>query len=262
VFLHIETQGQGFPLVLAHGFGGSSRNFFPQARSLRSSYQVWMYDARGHARSGAPENVEAHGWPCLVADFDKVVACPAVNAADTASKRVLAGGLSLGAATALFWALQNQDRVRGLVLAAYPECTSEMRSWAADFANCIESNGIDSAGRQFVWGGEGRFQATDARLVRQGFLEHSPPSLAAILRFALAEIPDISALSDELGGFCVPTLVVVGAEDARSQGASRTLVEAIPNARLAVIENAGHVVNLSQWADFNRHLAEFARHCE
>ena len=32
---HIEVEGDGPVVVLAHGFGGSARNFAPQARALR-----------------------------------------------------------------------------------------------------------------------------------------------------------------------------------------------------------------------------------
>ena len=256
--LHVQSYGQGAPMVLAHGFGGSCRNFFPQIRALRASHQLWVYDARGHARSGTPRTAEAHAWPCLVGDFGRVVGSATRH---SSSQTVLAGGLSLGAATALFWAIQNRTRTRGLVLAAYPDSTDEMRNWAAHFARSIECLGIDQAGQECVWGDHGRFQTSDAQLVRRGFLEHRPASLAAILRFSLGKIPDIAQLDSELRGLRVPTLVVVGANDAPSLRASHRLVELLPEARLAIISDAGHVANLSQPGDFNRHVVEFAQHC-
>lgn len=257
--LHIEAHGNGLPLVLAHGFGGSSRNFLPQARALERTYRVWLYDARGHARSEAPSALESFGWPCLVSDFNRVVNQSLTEGASRKDDRVIAGGLSLGAATALFWAIRNQEAVKGLVLAAYPNCNAETRIWATNFARQIEAEGIDSAGNQFVWGPSGRFTAEDARLIRRGFLEHSVLGLSAVLRQAVAKIPDISKFSDDLDRFHVPTLIVAGANDTLSLATSRWIAATLPNAHLNIIENAGHVVNLSQPREFNEELAKFLR---
>src|SRR5439155_1234249 len=49
--LHVEVEGSGPVVVLAHGFGGSARNFLSQARALRDRYRIVRFDARGHARS-------------------------------------------------------------------------------------------------------------------------------------------------------------------------------------------------------------------
>jgi pimeloyl-ACP methyl ester carboxylesterase len=38
-------------LCLLHGFGGSARNWRPQARALRERARVAAFDVRGHARS-------------------------------------------------------------------------------------------------------------------------------------------------------------------------------------------------------------------
>src|SRR5690349_2261051 len=45
--LHVERQGSGPAVVLAHGFGGSARNFRPQARALADACTLLTYDARG-----------------------------------------------------------------------------------------------------------------------------------------------------------------------------------------------------------------------
>jgi pimeloyl-ACP methyl ester carboxylesterase len=170
---------------------------------------------------------------------------------------LVVGGLSLGAATALLWALKRPHAVAGLVLAAYPESTGAMRDWALDFASQIERDGIDKAGFQFIWGPDGRFEMKDSRQIRRGILEHPPAALVAILRQAMAQIPEISTLRQELEQFRVPILLVVGDRDGRSIAVSRLIADAAPNARLAIIEDAGHVVNLSQPATFNQELARF-----
>jgi pimeloyl-ACP methyl ester carboxylesterase len=94
-------------------------------------------------------------------------------------------------------------------------------------------------------------------MIRRGFLEHSPQALAGILSLALAKIPDIGSIAPALRKITIPTLVIVGGDDERSLDASRTLASSMPNSRLAIIEGASHVVNLSQPGAFNQELAQF-----
>src|SRR5438045_9484216 len=95
--LHVEVEGSGPVVVLAHGFGGSARNFGPQARALRDRYRVVRFDARGHARSDAPDDPRAYRPEAFVADVGRVLD---VAGADVAG----VGGLSLAAGIALRFA--------------------------------------------------------------------------------------------------------------------------------------------------------------
>ena len=253
----MEAHGSGPPLVLSHGFAGSARNFLPEVRAQSNSRRIWLYDSRGHARSEAPQSELAYSWDCLISDFDHVVRQSLEETDTLASPRLVVGGLSLGAATALFWALRHPGAVQGLVLAAYPESTDEMRSWALQFATHIERDGLDQAGSKFIWGAQGRYEVTDSRRIRRGILEHSPWALVSILRQAMARIPDIGTLREELEQFRVPTLLVVGDHDRSSIAVSRLIADAVPSVRLAIIRGAGHVVNLSQPATFNEELSHF-----
>src|SRR5213593_3269207 len=111
--LHVEVEGSGPVVVLAHGFGGSARNFLPQARGLRDRYRIVRFDARGHARSEAPAEASAYTPEAFVADLGRVLDQVGARAA-------IVGGLSMGAGTALRFALAHPGRVQGLVLAAFP----------------------------------------------------------------------------------------------------------------------------------------------
>ncbi len=249
--LHVEHSGTGPALVLAHGFGGSSRNFRPQARYFAARRTTWLYDARGHARSGAPPSPQQYDEAQLVGDFARVV-----QAAGDPSAVV--GGLSLGAYTALRYALSASQPPRGLILAAFPSPGSAARErWALGFADAISEHGLDVAGAEFVWAEASRFDPKAAALIRQGFLEHTPHALAAILRNVLATLPAPSQLADELRAFECPVLVVVGSEDRESLAPSEELALLLPRVRRVVVPGAGHVVNLADPARFNQAVAEF-----
>ena len=244
--LHVATEGEGPCVVLGHGFAGSARNFRPQLRALRGRYRGVAFDARGHARSAAPRAPGAYGIERFVSDLGRVL-----ERAECAAAVV--GGLSMGALVGLRFALAHPERVRGLVLASFPAPPSH----ALAFADSIEREGLEAAGARFVWGPDSGLDAAGAALVRQGFLEHPPHALAAVLRELIAVQPPLDTWAPRLGALTVPALVVAGERDAGSLAASRRLAAALPDARLVVIEGAGHVVNLARPDAFNEALLEF-----
>ena len=260
VELHVESEGTGPPVVLAHGFGGSARNFRPQARALRNRYRVILYDARGHARSAAPRDPALYTAEQLMLDMGRVLERVQADPEEP----VVAGGLSMGAGTALAFALARPERVRALVLAAFPPGAQEGREetlrqadWALAFADAIERKGLEAAGAEFAWGPRSGFDAKTARLVRQGMLEHPAYALAHLLRQVLAEQRSAAELAPQLRWLRVPALVLVGAQDPLSRGPSEVLGRSLRGARLVVIPGAGHIVNLAAPRDFNAALADF-----
>jgi len=250
VALHVEVHGEGPVLVLGHGFGGSARNFRPQLRALREGYRVAVFDARGHARSGAPGEADAYRPECFVADVGRVL--------DRAgADRGTVGGLSMGAAVALRFAREHPERVSGLVLASFPDAGGGLAGVAREFADSLERDGLESAGALFVWGDPQAAGSSDAPLIRQGFLEHSPQALAHTLRGLMALQPPATQLAAELGQLEIPVLLIAGERDAASLAASQALDTALPNSRLVVVSRAGHVVNLVRPREFNAALLEF-----
>src|SRR5690242_3405382 len=111
--LHVEIDGHGPTIVLGHGFGGSARNFRSQVRGLAPEFRVVRFDARGHARSETPAEAAAYVADAFVNDVGRVL--DAAGADDA-----VVGGVSMGAGVALRFALAHPERVRGLVLAAFP----------------------------------------------------------------------------------------------------------------------------------------------
>jgi len=249
--LHVEVDGAGPVVVLMHGLGGSARNWGPQVRALRSGHRVVRFDARGHARSEAPTAPESYAPEAFVADVGRVLD----QVGDT---RATIAGLSMGAGIAVRWALANLERVTALVLAAFPGSRdgAGFASVALAFADAIERRGLEAAGAEFVWGDDSRLDSA-GRLVRQGFLEHPPHALMWTLRKLVATQPSVEELAPALARLVMPALIVVGAEDRGSVEPSRTLAQALPNARLVVVPGAGHVVNLQAPKEFNAALLEF-----
>jgi pimeloyl-ACP methyl ester carboxylesterase len=240
-------------IVLGHGFAGSARNFGPQSRALAGRFRIVRFDARGHARSGAPEDPAAYTPAAFTEDVGRVLDQVKIE-------RAVVGGLSMGAGVALRFALAHPERVRGLVLAAFPpgaDVEGSVASVASAFADAIERDGLEAAGERFVWGPDSGLDASSAAQVRRGFLEHPPHGLAHTLRGLIALQPSVEALVDAASNLAVPALVVVGADDRMSAEPSRALAGLLPDTRLVEIPGAGHVVNLTHPIEFNGALRTF-----
>jgi pimeloyl-ACP methyl ester carboxylesterase len=252
--LYFESTGTGPPLVFAHGFSGSARNWRPQIRAFRGQNRVLVYDQRGHARSPAPHATpDRYSRAAFVADVAEILDREAIS-------RAVACGLSLGAGVMLAFALAHPERVRGLVLASFPAGLGRAGAFSGSaqaMASVLESDGVEVAGARFVWGSESGLDERGAALVRQGFVEHDPLALAQILRGVLGEVSamlDEPALDERLA---MPVLLVAGSRDTGSLEATRRLASRLPHARVELIEGAGHVVNLSATAAFNEILGDF-----
>ncbi len=86
-------------------------------------------------------------------------------------------------------------------------------------------------------------------------MEESPDKMVARSLEAMAGRPDSSSLLPRIR---VPTLIIAGAEDKVMPITSAQALKAgIPESRLVVIGEAGHMVNMEEPEAFNTELGEF-----
>ena len=102
-----DEEGEGPPLVLLHGLSATRRNVLQGSRLLarRAATGSIAYDARGH---GASSPRPSYGYADLVDDLEAVLA-------DRGVERPSWSGSSMGAATAMAFALEHPERVPALV---------------------------------------------------------------------------------------------------------------------------------------------------
>src|SRR6056300_771471 len=115
--LSFQRQGSGIPFVWGHGLTSSMElegEFLNlDWASIEPHADVVRYDARGHGLSTLTTNLDDYSWAHL-AD-DQIALADALDIAT-----YVAGGASMGAATALHVAVRAPLRMRGLVLAIPP----------------------------------------------------------------------------------------------------------------------------------------------
>jgi len=137
--LAVEQHGEGPAVVGLHGLTATRRYVLMGSRTLeRSGRRVVLYDARGHGAS-APAPGGDYSYAALSGDLEAVIDGLGVE-------RALLVGASMGAHTAIRFALEHPQRVAGLavVTPAYdPEhFPSELDRWDA-LARGLRERGID-----------------------------------------------------------------------------------------------------------------------
>jgi pimeloyl-ACP methyl ester carboxylesterase len=176
--------------------------------------------------------------------------------------RATIAGLSMGGYVALAFYKQFPSRVRTLVLAdtraqADTEEAKQTRAQHAEKALTEGMAGIADIMLPKLLTPETVSKRPEVvKRVRDMMLKTKPEGAAAALR-GMAEREDQTELLPQIS---VPTLILVGAEDAITPVAdSEKMHHAIAGSRLVVLENAGHVSNLERTEQFNQALLDFQK---
>jgi pimeloyl-ACP methyl ester carboxylesterase len=229
-----EAVGEGPPIMLCHGITATRHSVIHGSRRLeRAGHTVISYDARGHGESDPAPAGAGYGYPELRGDLASTIDEQAGGGA------VLLAGHSMGAHTAVAFALEDPTRVAGLVVIgpAYDGEIGErsLRYWDG-LAAALEQDGIDGfvAYIDRVQGIDPRWRDSVLRFTRERMERHRhPEALVAALREVPRSRPFRSLA--ELEGLAVPTLVVAS-HDAADPGHPYAVAEAyaarIPGARL------------------------------
>jgi pimeloyl-ACP methyl ester carboxylesterase len=254
-----ESVGEGPPIVLCHGITATRRYVVHGSRMLeRAGHTVVSYDARGHGESDPAPGGRGYGYPELVGDLERVVATTVGG-----EKRFVLAGHSMGAHTAIAYALRHPERLRGLVVIG-PTFDGEISTQALAYwdglAAALERGGADG----FVDYID-RNQETDPawrdsvlRFTRERIAAHRhPQALVAALREVPRSRP-FEAMS-ELESLAVPALVVAS-NDAADPGHPRCIAaayaELMPRARLTE-EGEGQSPLAWQGGKLSREIATF-----
>ncbi len=253
-----EAAGEGSPIVLCHGITATRRYVVHGSRSLeRAGHRVVSYDARGHGESDPSPAGEDYGYPRLVADLERVVE------AELGEGRFVLAGHSMGAHTAVAYALRHQERLAGLAVIgpAYAgEISSESLSYWEGLASALEADGVDGfvAYIDRKQGIDPAWRESVLRFTRERISLHRRPE--ALVR-ALREVPRSRPFGslEELAGLEVPALVVASNDEAdpgHPYETAAAYAEALPQARL-VSEGEGESPLAWQGGKLSRELAAF-----
>jgi pimeloyl-ACP methyl ester carboxylesterase len=228
------------PVVLLHGLTATRRYVVMGSRTLqRAGYRVLAYDARGHGQS-TPAPRRAYGYEHLADDLLAVLDAAGIE-------RAVLAGASMGAHTAVRFALEHPERIAALALitpAFDPAISSrdehELARWDA-LARGLRDGGVEGFVRAYdlaavpeVW------RNTVETVLRQRLSAHEHPSAVAD---ALEVVPRSRPFEElaSLAAIAAPTLVVASRDEADPEhplAVAELYAHTIPRARL-VVEQAG-----------------------
>ena len=261
--VHVKTLGHGNPVfILLHGFGASLFSWHAVMELFSHYGRVIAYDRpafglterpmtwTGENPYGALFNVEL-----LLGVLDHF----------NVQKAILVGN-SAGGTVAMQFALQHRDRVQALILvdpAVYESGsglswlrpfykTPEMNHLGPLIVRSIEHSGIDLI--KLAW-------YNPSNITSETMDGYTKPLMAenwdrALWFFTAASQP--SSLPERLGEFTLPVLVISGISDKIVPTAdSIRLAGELPQAKLIIIPQAGHVPQEEQPALFMQAVDEF-----
>lgn len=246
-----EERGSGLPLLLIHGFPLNKEMWQPQLAALSDRARILAPDLRGHGESQAvpgPYSMEQ-----LAGD------CHALLEATGTSGRVVVAGLSMGGYVTLAFYRKYPHRVAGLVLAATragedsPEGKTN-RDKAAEKARAQGPAAVaaDLLPKMLA----PNTYATNPALVSnvQVIMEKTALEGMVGALMGMKARPDSTALLPHIE---VPTLILHGADDQLFPATEAgDMQAAMPNARLVLLQDAGHLLNLEQAVLFNQAMRE------
>lgn len=232
--LHGEVAGEGSPIVLCHGITATRRYVVHGSRALeRAGHRVVSYDARGHGESDPAPPGEGYGYPQLVGDLERVIE------AEVGEGGFVLAGHSMGAHTAIAYAIAHPQRLAGLVVIG-PVFTGETSASSLAYwdglAAALEQGGADGfveyiAGHQGI---DSAWRDSVLRFTRERILlQRHPEALVEALREVPRSRPFESL--DDLAGLDLPALVVASNDEAdpgHPFEVAAAYAEALPRARL------------------------------
>ena len=240
VQIYYEAHGEGYPVLLTHGYSATAQMWQPQLAALSSRYRFISWDMRGHGRSDSPEDPGQYSHAACVADMAALL-----DAAG--AERAVLSGLSLGGFVSLEFLLEHPDRVDAVMLFdTGPGYRSDQarQQWndrALKTADRLERDGIAALG--------GSAEAD--------YGHRSAHGLALAARGMLAQRD--GRVIEALPSVKVPVLVLIGARDKAFLPAADYIAAKIPGAVQVVVPDAGHVSNADQPGAFNQSVLDFLR---
>jgi proline iminopeptidase len=276
VDIYCKSVGKGPALVVLHGGPGSDHSdFLPSLHPLARSNRLIFIDERGSGRSERLEDTKKYTLDYMVSDLHHVRKAFGL-------KRFALLGHSFGGLLAQAYAVRYPQTLNRLILAG---TAHSAKTFNADFRRiraalstkdraemaAYEARGIFRSDGRYVRG----YERLCARILAPYMYSRPPPPAEPqsyvsgweVLREMWVRRSDFHVdgnlkgvdFTSQLRTLKVPTLVVLGDRDLVSVQSAEKLAAVLPNAKLVVIPDCGHMMYIDQTQRFNELVSEFLR---
>jgi 3-oxoadipate enol-lactonase len=252
ITLEYEERGEGRPVLLIHGFPLSKEMWEPQLDALGKSAHVLAPDLRGHGKSGGTRGrytIDLFAQDCYEFLEEKGIKEPVVLC-----------GLSMGGYITFAFQRLYPDRVAGMILAATrsaPDSEEGKVKREETIAVALES------------GPEAVAEGMLPKLLSPHNFENNPALVEKVrgimksnsrdgMAGALMSMKDRPDSGNTLKGFEHPALILHGADDQLIPASeAEAMKNSMKNARLEILPQAGHLLNLEQPDLFNQAVQQY-----
>lgn len=244
--------GEGsIPVIFLHGFPFDKSMWKGQLDTLKSSNRVIACDIRGFGKSTDEKtllSIDLFGND-LVAFMDKL----------NIDKAILCG-LSMGGYIALHVLKRFPERFEALILSD-TQCIADTAEVKENRYKAIEQINLDGAAafnEKFIKSVFHPDSLTNKIELVENLRSIVFANSKEIITAGLTALAERSETCSSLKAIRIPTLIICGREDKVTPlGQSEYMHGHIEGASLKIIDNAGHVSNLEQPEEFNKHLLDF-----
>ncbi|HLR67851.1 2-succinyl-6-hydroxy-2,4-cyclohexadiene-1-carboxylate synthase [Virgibacillus alimentarius] len=250
-----EIDGNGPPVVLFHGFTGSTSTWYSVIPVLKEHFQIITVDLPGHGktRTQSPRTMEACCFDIKQLLFHLKLS------------EVHLVGYSMGGRTALSFAMFYPEMVTSLCLESSSpglNSTEERMNRAANdekLASKIEQDGLIAFVHYWenipLFHTQKRLSAVVQQSIRQERLAQTEEGLARSLRY-MGNGKQPSWWS-ELTRFEKPVLLVVGSDDQKFIQINKRMKKRIKSSDLVIVDNSGHAIHVEQPKIFGKIVTAF-----
>lgn len=255
---HVEQCGDGFPLVLLHGFTGAASNWKPFCPMWGQHSTLLMIDLIGHGETESPGDMARYDIKNAANDLKVLLDQLGIEKTDML-------GYSMGGRTAITFASMYPERIRKLVLESTtpglenPEDREARIQQDQKLAMKIETEGIE----RFIdfWESIPLFQSQlnlpkeIREQIRSQRLRNDSVGLANSLRgMGTGAQP---SWWDKLKTFDFDTLLITGELDNKFCKIAADMASELPNATHLSIIDCGHAIHVEEREKFGTIVSEF-----
>ncbi len=263
VSIGVEERGTiGQPaLVLLHGFTGSAASWGEHLESFASSgLRVIALDMLGHGQSDAP--IDPRRYAIEYCERHIVAALAALSVRK--GEAVLLG-YSMGGRIALYTAFSGFFRALILESAspglADPLERIQRRKSDEQLAARIERDGIEAFVEYWeqlpLFASQRRLPYELQRALHEQRLQNRPAGLANSLRGVGTGAQPV--LQERLTTLAIPVLLLAGILDTKFYTIAQDMAQALPNAQVRIVPNAGHAIHIEQPGLFDALVTGFCK---
>ena len=231
VKIYYEVEGEGPPLVLAHGTSGTLNQWRTRgyADVLKRDFKLVLFDARGHGRSDKPHATSDYGTKIMADDVVAVLDELGISKSDYF-------GYSMGARIGFRVATKYASRFRSFILGGGSPYGGE--------AEITALQGVLDGCKLLLTDPQAEIRRRETMRGRSFSQEERDSVLAndaeALIACTTASLEEPPLNNHDLSGIHLPFLLYCGDLDPRHAGAKEAASH-IPNAKFVSLPGLNHV---------------------